>query len=93
MSEGMMKLIIDMAVVFTNAKNRMPKDVHELREWLREFAEVETKHAEKAMEIYEEHLGMCSRPIVLLADAQPGASEDTKRLDWFGQNGSTSWFS
>jgi hypothetical protein len=60
-----LKFRIDTAVMFTNSKGRMPWDVHELREWLREYAWAETQRAEKAMELYTEHLNICTIPNVI----------------------------
>ena len=52
----MMRLQFDYAWMFTNAKGRMPRDVHELREWLREFAKYETERADITMKAYEDHV-------------------------------------
>ena len=56
MNEAMMRLQFDYAWMFTNAKGRMPRDVHELREWLREFAKYETERADSTMKAYEDHV-------------------------------------
>jgi hypothetical protein len=56
---------LDAARAYTISKGRMPKDVHELREWLREFAEFETKRLDAAMKAYEDHMAVCNRPLLI----------------------------
>ena len=54
----------DAASMYTTSKGRMPWNVHELREWLREFAEFETKHLQSIADAYFEHVSQCNRPMV-----------------------------
>jgi len=61
----MLQFKIDSAVSYTVHKGRMPKDVHELREWLREFAEWEGKRADAVTEAYKEHMNTCIRPQII----------------------------
>ena len=62
---------LDAAAAYTIHKGRMPKDVHELREWLREFSEHETKRFEIALQIYREHLEVCNRPMLIQLEHKP----------------------
>lgn len=61
----MLELRVDKAKMYTIHKGRMPKDVHELREWLREFAELESKFNEALMKAYKAHMETCNRPIIM----------------------------
>jgi hypothetical protein len=59
---GMLELKMDVAQMYTIHKGRMPHDVHELREWLREFADLESKRADLTLRAYEQHMAVCNRP-------------------------------
>jgi len=52
---GMLEFKMDAAQMYTIHKGRMPHDVHELREWLREFADLESKRADLTLRAYEQH--------------------------------------
>lgn len=56
-------LSLDYAAQFTRMKGHMPWDVHQLREWLRQFAEVETRRADLMMDALKEHLNVCSQTV------------------------------
>jgi len=62
---ALLEFKIDSAVAYTISKGRMPKDVHELREWLREFASYETKLAENILDAYKEHMSVCTRHMII----------------------------
>lgn len=62
--KGTLELKIDSAVMYTIHKGRMPNDVHELREWLREYAEFGGKRAEALLQSYKEHMDVCTRPVL-----------------------------
>lgn len=49
-----LKFSIDSAAMFTRSKGRMPWDVHELRAWLREFAQFETERADRLHDLLVE---------------------------------------
>lgn len=51
---------IDSACVYTRHKGRMPRDVHELREWLREYSEFENKRLQSIANGYADHLKICN---------------------------------
>lgn len=79
MNEGWMqpelRIVIDKATAYTISKGRMPKDVHELREWLREFAEFEMKCYEAVETAYREHLNSCTRPIIVPVRRPPNPED------------------
>jgi hypothetical protein len=60
-----MEVTIDKATAYTIHKGHMPKDVHELREWLREFVELESKFNEALMDAYKAHMTTCNRPLIM----------------------------
>jgi hypothetical protein len=60
-----LNIAIDKAIAYTIHKGRMPHDVHELREWLREYAEMENKFNEALMEAYKDHMKLCNRPVIM----------------------------
>ena len=60
-----MELRIDKATAYTISKGRMPWDVFELRDWLREYAAFEVESTRRAIEAYEQHMAVCNRPIMI----------------------------
>lgn len=61
-----MKIVVDYAVTFTNAKGRMPWDVHELRAWLREYAMFETRRADALYDMLVEHMMTALPPPIVV---------------------------
>jgi len=76
-AKPMWELSIDRAAMFTNSKGRMPWDVHELREWLREFAEFETKCLEATEAAYKEHMATCNQAIIIQAPPPAQSGKET----------------
>lgn len=71
MSKLIMELRIDAAQAYVIHKGRMPRDVHELKEWLREFAKYESDRAERMEQVMREHMNVCNRPLSVLPMSEP----------------------
>jgi hypothetical protein len=84
MRDGMTKVVIDYAMMFTNAKGRMPRDVFELREWLREFAKYETDRADLTMKAYEDFVATVPMPSVVIVGEQPKCKCYTTKVNDYG---------
>lgn len=67
------------ARMFVDSKGRMPKDFLELVGWLLEYNQDLAKILDFLMKNYEEHLGLCTRPIIIQGSlAMPVETEATK---------------
>lgn len=66
-----MQAQFDYAWQYTNAKGRMPQDVHELREWLREFAKSETQRADLTMKAYKDFVACTPMHPIVIVGEQP----------------------
>lgn len=64
-NKPILRIVMDHAISFTLHKNRMPKDVHELRDWLREFAEWEHAINQNLLNAFHEHMSTCTHPVFL----------------------------
>jgi len=54
-----LQMSYDTARIFMNHKGRMPDDVFEMCEWLREYAAHEMAFADRAMNALQEHMQCC----------------------------------
>lgn len=64
MANAILKFSINPARVYVTSKGRLPKDATELMEWLNEFADFETRRCDAILQVYQEHMNLCTQPII-----------------------------